>query len=144
MTEDAYFKDFIDILDEDPTIAEKLNIIKVVSVRNSAKCNLATMQINRYRMKQIIGMTPIEKENDPDFRKLGAENIIGFLNNEIKWKYENTFRFRADLNKTLMVAALDECLLDEDIGGFVGAYLFDNIEAVKESAVTMKNIFSDN
>ena len=147
MTEDAYFKDFIDILEEDPTIAEKLNVIKVISIRKSAKCNLAKTQINGYRMKQIIGMTPIEKENDPDFRKSWAENIIGFLNNEIKWKYENTFRFRADLTKTLngkVVAALDECLLDEDIGGFVGAYLFDNIEAVKESAATMKNIFSDN
>ncbi len=43
------------------------------------------------------------------------------------------------LNRKL-VAALDECLLDEDIGGFVGAYLFDNVEAVKESAATMKNI----
>ncbi len=42
-----------------------------------------------------------------------------------------------------MVAALDGCLLDEDIGGFAGAYLFDNVEAVKESSVTMKNIFSD-
>ncbi len=41
MTEDAYFKDFIDILEEDPTIAEKLNIIKVISIRKSAKCNLA-------------------------------------------------------------------------------------------------------
>jgi hypothetical protein len=29
MTEDAYFRDFIDILDEDPLIAEKLNIIKI-------------------------------------------------------------------------------------------------------------------
>ncbi len=91
MAEDAYYKDFIDILDEDPSIAEKLNIIKVISVRKSAKCNLAKMQMNGYGVKQIIGMTPIEKENDSDFRKLWADNIISFLNNEIKWKYENTF-----------------------------------------------------
>ncbi len=102
---------------------------------------------NGHQIKQITGMTPIEKENDQDIRKSWAENIIGFLNNDKKWKYENTFRFRADLTKTLngkVVAALDECLLGEDIGGFVGAYLFDNIEAIKESAATMKNIFSDN
>ncbi len=72
MTEDAYFKDFIDILEEDPTIAEKLNVIKVISIRKSAKCNLAKTQINGYWMKQIIG-TPIEKENDPDFRKSWGE-----------------------------------------------------------------------
>ena len=89
ITEDAYFKDFIDILDEDPSIAEKLNIIKITSVRKSAKCNIAKTQMNGYRNKQIIGMTPINKENDPEFRKVWAENIIAFLNNEVKWKYEN-------------------------------------------------------
>ena len=112
MTEDDYSKDFIDILHEDTMIAEKLNIIKVISVRKSAKCNLAKWQMNGYLMKQIIGMTTIEKENDPDIRKFWAENIIGFLNKGIKWKHENTFRFRADLTKTVngkLVATLDEC-----------------------------------
>jgi hypothetical protein len=33
--------------------------------------------------------------------------------------------------------------LDEDIGALVGAYLFDDVEAMKESAEIMKNIFSD-
>jgi hypothetical protein len=94
----------------------------------------------------MIGMTTIEKENDPDIRKFWEENIIGFLNNDVKWKYENSFRSRADLTKTVngkLVTTLDECLLDKDIGGFVGAYLFDDVEAVKESAEIMKNIFSD-
>ena len=146
MTEDAYFKDFIDILDEDPSIAEKLNIIKITSVRKSAKCNIAKTQMNGYRNKQIIGMTPINKENDPEFRKVWAENIIAFLNNEVKWKYENTFRFRADLTKNMngkSGGTLDECMLDEDIGGFVGAYLFDDVESVKQNSDIMNYIFSD-
>ncbi len=91
-------------------------------------------------------MTPIDKEDDPEFRKLWAENIIGFLNNEVKWKYENTFRLRADLSKTAngkLVGALDECLLGEDIGGFVGAYLFEDVDTVKQNSEIMKNIFSD-
>jgi hypothetical protein len=32
--------------------------------------------------------------------------------------------------------------MDEDIGGFVGAYLFDDAEAVKQNTEIMKNIFS--
>jgi hypothetical protein len=44
-------------------------------------------------------MTPIEKENDSDFRKLWADNIISFLNNESKWKYENTSDFGQTLPK---------------------------------------------
>ena len=30
-------------------------------------------------------------------------------------------------------SSLDECLLDEDIGGFIGSYLFDDIGLIKES-----------
>jgi hypothetical protein len=48
MTEDAYFKDVIDILDEDPSIADKLTIIKIFSTRKSAKCNTAKTQMNGY------------------------------------------------------------------------------------------------
>jgi hypothetical protein len=107
MTEDAYFKDFIDIPDEDPSIAEKLNIINIISIRKSAKCTIAKTQINGYRMKQIIGMTPIDKEDDPEFRKLWAENIIGFLRS------------------------------------FAVAYLFEDLDTVKQNSEIMKNIFSD-
>ncbi len=41
-----------------------------------------------------------------------------------------------------MVGTLHKCLMDEDIGGFVGAYLFDDAEAVKQNTEIMKNIFS--
>jgi hypothetical protein len=34
-------------------------------------------------------------------------------------------------------------MLDEDIGGFVGAYLFDDVESVKQNSDIMNNIFSD-
>jgi hypothetical protein len=91
-------------------------------------------------------MTLIKKENDPESRKLWTEKIIGLLNPEIKWKYENIFRFHADLTKSSngkLVATLGNCLFDEDIGGFVGAYLFDDYETVKESAEIMKNIFGE-
>ncbi len=39
---------------------------------------------------------------------------------------------------------LDECMLDEEnIGGFVGAYLFEDVESVKQNSDIMHNIFSD-
>ncbi len=37
-------------------------------------------------------------------------------------------KFKADITLTSdekVSSSLDECLLDEDIGGFVGSYLFD-------------------
>jgi hypothetical protein len=33
------------------------------------------------------------------------------------------------------------CLLDEDIGGFVGSYLFDEIALIKQNDKVMKAIF---
>jgi hypothetical protein len=50
------------------------------------------------------------------------------MNNEIKWKYSNNFKFRGDLLKMIngkVANCLDEVLLDEDIGSFVGMILFE-------------------
>jgi hypothetical protein len=66
------------------------------------------------------------------------------LNNDIRWKYANTFKFKADITLTSdekVISSLDECLLDEDIGGFVGSYLFDEIESIKQNDKVLKAIF---
>ena len=54
------------------------------------------------------------------------------------------FKFKADITLTSdekVSSSLDECLLDEDIGCFVGSYLFDDIESIKENDKVMKAIF---
>jgi hypothetical protein len=38
--EDAYLKDFLDILDTDVVVSEELGVIKVVYVRESSKCSI--------------------------------------------------------------------------------------------------------
>jgi hypothetical protein len=51
-----------------------------------------------------------------------------------------------DVTRTLeskVGGSLDECLLDEDIGGFVGTYLFDDIQKVKESNKIMTARFGN-
>jgi len=51
-----------------------------------------------------------------------------------------------DVTRTLegkVCSSLDECLLDEDIGGFVGTYLFDDIQKVKESNKLMTALFGN-
>ncbi len=42
--EDAYFKDFIENLDNDSSIADKVGIIKVTFVRESDKLSIAKLQ----------------------------------------------------------------------------------------------------
>jgi hypothetical protein len=38
---------------------------------------------------------------------------------------------------------LDEVLLDEDIGGFVGMFLFESVDDIKENSDGMKDIFGN-
>ena len=57
--EDAYFKDFLDNLDNDSSIAEKLGIIKVTFERESANFNNAKTQLSGYKSRQILGIAPM-------------------------------------------------------------------------------------
>ena len=38
---------------------------------------------------------------------------------------------------------LDGVLLDEDIGGFVGMFLFDSVDDIKDNSNIMKDIFGN-
>ena len=125
-------------MDSDFSVAENLGIIRVTDVRDNDKCNIARIQSTGYKCRQILGISPLDKENDPEFRKNWAEKIIDYLNNEIKWKHENTFWFRADLTKTengKLLSSLENCLLDEDISGFVGMYLYDDVCEIKNKEI---------
>jgi signal recognition particle GTPase len=144
LNKDAYFKDFMDKIEDKPEVAEELGIIEFTYVRDSSKCNIPKIQASGFKSRQIIGIAPQEKENDAIFRKCWADKIIQYLNNNIRWKYENTFKFKADITLTSdekVSSSLDECLLDEDIGDFVSSYLFDEIESIKQNDKVMKAIF---
>jgi hypothetical protein len=54
--------------------------------------------------------------------------------------------FRGDLTKMIngkVANCLDEVLFDEDIGGFVGMFLFDSVDDIKDNNDVMKNIFGN-
>jgi hypothetical protein len=108
------------------------------------KCSIAKIQSSVYKARHFLGKAPQESENDNEYRKKWADKIINFMNNEIKWKYSNNFKFRGDLTKMVngkVANCLDEVLLDEDIGGFVGMFLFDSVDDIKDNSDVMKDIF---
>jgi len=124
----------------------KLLIIKFCYIRDSSKCNIPKIQGSGYKCCQILGIAPQEKENEGGFRKAWAEKNIHYLNNEIEWKYENLFKFKVDVTRTLegkVCSSLDEYLLDEDIGVFVDTYIFDDIQKVEESTKVMMALFGN-
>jgi hypothetical protein len=68
------------------------------------------------------------------------------MNNEIKWKYSNNFKFRRDLTMMIngkVANCLDEVLLDEDIGDFVGIFLFESVDDIKDNSEVMKDLFGN-
>lgn len=139
-------KDFIDLIEKKPDVADELGIFKVVYVRNSDKVNLARTQSNGFKCKQILGVAPDDRENSPDFRKRWAEKIINYLNSEITWTYQNVFKFKADLTRVSdnsIVSCLDECLLDEDLGAFVGVLFQEKQTKVIHNELLMKSIFGN-
>jgi hypothetical protein len=144
--EDAYFKDFLDVLGSNPKISQDLGIIKVAFARESLKSNVAKIQSSGFKGRQFLGIAPQDHENDSEFHKNWADKIINFMNNEIKWRYSNVFKFRGDLTKTSngkVTSSLDEVLLDKDIGGFIGLFIINSIDDIKDNEEVMGDIFSN-
>ena len=74
--EDAYFKDFLDLLDTDPKVGNDLSIIKVAFVRDSSKCSIAKIQSSGYKACHFLGIAPQESENDIEYCKKWADKIM--------------------------------------------------------------------
>jgi hypothetical protein len=91
--EDAYFKDFLDVLNNDSKISNDMGIIKVAFVRELNKCSITQTKTSGYKAHQFFGIAPQEAESDAEFCKKWADKIIDILNNEIKWKYPKKFKF---------------------------------------------------
>ncbi len=101
MNEDAYFKDFINVIENDTEAAEELGIIKFCYIRDSSKCNIPKIQGSGYKCRQLLGVALQEKEWDGCFRKAWAEKIIHYLNSDIKWKYENFNQVQGGCNENI-------------------------------------------
>jgi hypothetical protein len=50
------FKDFINVIESEPEVAEELGIIKFCYVRDSSKCNIPKIQGSGYKCHQILGI----------------------------------------------------------------------------------------
>jgi hypothetical protein len=73
---DAYFKDFLDILNTDSKVGNDLSIIKVAFVRDSSKYSIAKVQSSGYKACHFLGIAPQESEHDDEYCKKWADKII--------------------------------------------------------------------
>lgn len=62
--------------------------------------------------------------------------------NKVDWTYGQKFIFCSD--ETLNpIAKMDKCLLNQDIAGVLGAYIFQNAADLLSSVSTLKDIFEN-
>jgi hypothetical protein len=97
--EDAYSKDFLDILATDAVVSEELGVIKVVYVHETSKCSIPKYSTSGYKAHYLLGIAPEDREHDESFRHMWAEKIIKYVNREVKWKYPNSFKLRGDISQ---------------------------------------------
>jgi hypothetical protein len=55
--------------------------------KNLSNVVFPKIQNSRCKSRHILGIAPQDKKNNSDLKKLWAEKIIDFLNNNIKWKF---------------------------------------------------------
>jgi len=93
--EDAYYKDFLDLLDTDPKVGNDLGIIKVAFARDSSKCSIAKIQSSGYKARHFLGIAPQESENDNEYHKNGLTRSL------ISWTMKLS-------GSTLTISSLEE------------------------------------
>ena len=73
------------------------------------------------------------------------QGIIDCLNSHLlDFQYKQDFRFKED--ETVIIGdkidgKLDSYLMDEDIGGILGRFVYDDVESVISDKKTVSNIF---
>ena len=86
-----------------------------------------------------------EEENTFEVRKRWVQGIIDCLNSHLlDFQYKQDFRFKED--ETVIIGdkidgKLDSYLMDEDIGGILGRFVYDDVESVISDKKTVSNIF---
>jgi hypothetical protein len=94
---------------------------------------------------QFVGIVPPNVEYTPELLRASADRIIEYLN-KMDWTYPQSFKFVND--ETIMKdgkvnGKLDDYLLNQDIGGVVGKYLYTNLYQVVSHTETINEIFGD-
>jgi hypothetical protein len=90
-------------------------------------------------------MLPEGLESNATSRREWAENIIAHLN-KIPWQYPQTFRFVGDEtweSDGTINGKLDRYLLNADIAGFLGKYVFENVAEVINHSPTLQEVFEN-
>lgn len=139
--DDAFTNTFnVDLL-ANPEYSAELNIQKVCDRRESSSKNTPIITSRGWNSKQYVSVNPVLDAENESFRKKWAENIVTALN-KVDWTYGQKFIFCGDDTQN-PIGKMDKYLLNQDIAGVLGAYIYEDANELLTSDEDLKNIFEN-
>jgi hypothetical protein len=99
-----------------------------------------------YMAKQFLILLPKDLENNHSNRKAWTERVMNIAKTVGIWRFPPIFEYAGDESISKddsMVDKLDMHLLNADIGGYLGRYIFDDVNDVLKDDYYKDQIFSD-
>ena len=117
---------------------------KIINQREDPETNYPKKQGNTYNCCFFVTIVS-EEENTYDFRRRWVQTIIDCLNSDVlEFQYKQDFRFKADETKTsgdVISGKIDSYLMDEDIGGILSRFVYEDFDSVINDEETVHKIF---
>lgn len=117
---------------------------KITNQREDPESNYPKKQTNSYNCCFFVTIVA-EEENTYDFRRRWAQSIIDCLNSDVlEFQYKQDFKFKADETKMSgddIAGKLDYYLMDEDIGGILSRFVYEDYEPVVNDPESVNKIF---
>lgn len=112
----------------------------------SSEVDEPVVQGNGFHSEQFLLLLENGIDNNSEARMQLAINFINYLNDEVPWKYTQKFIFSGDETQSTdgVNGKLDKYLMNQDIAGFLGKYVFDSTAAqVLKSTEILDQIFEN-
>jgi hypothetical protein len=137
--EDAFTNTFSELLLKEPDYAADLNIQKVCDRRESPYKNNPIITPRGWNSKQYLSIHAVSDAENVVYRRKWAQNIVEALN-KVDWTWGQSFLFCGDETLT-PIGKMDKYLLNQDLAGVLGAYIFEDVEEVLSDTAELENIF---
>lgn len=139
--DDAFTNTFGEMLLKDPDYAAELNIQKICDRRENPLRNSPLITPRGWNSKQYLSIHAVSDAEDEVYRRKWAQNIVEALN-KVDWTWSQTFVFSGDETLTPL-GKMDRYLLNQDLAGVLGAYVFEDVEEVISDPSELQNIFGN-
>jgi hypothetical protein len=103
-------------------------VTKIIIRRDGSEHDKPIIQGTGYNSEQFILLLDDGVDNTPETRLVLVSNFVNFLNNDVTFRFPSTFIVGTDETVHIngRIGSLDRYMMNADIAGFLGRYVFDS------------------